>query len=191
MFETFRYLIQLIVECFNSALSFMAILFIMMIGFSMSQFFRALLDDDMVNSEFWVDVHDILFNAFGDFAHSEKSETGLDWFLFVLATFIICLIMMNLFIGILGEKLSEILENREKNDYCELCSIVFLLENLTAWFTKKSESDERAIIIYADSIFKQSENAWSGRVSATTKPILKETKKMQKTMEDEREKHKR
>jgi hypothetical protein len=125
MFKNFRHLVQLIMQCLNEAVSFMAILFILMFGFSLSQYFRHLIDDEMVNSEFWIDVHDILFNAFGDFAHSEKEDSSLDWFFFVLATFIICLIMMNLFIGILGEKLSEMLENKEKSDYCELCSIIF------------------------------------------------------------------
>jgi hypothetical protein len=62
----------MILECLKAATAFMAILFILMIGFALSQYFRSMLDHDMETSEFWIDLHDILFNAFGDFAHSEK-----------------------------------------------------------------------------------------------------------------------
>jgi hypothetical protein len=124
-------------------------------------------------------VHDTLFQAFGDFANTSKFDKGLDWFFFVLATLIICLIMMNLFIGILGEKLSEILENKEKSNYCELCSIIYLLENYIYWFSENHiGTQQKAIIITADKNYKQEDNAWNGRVAATTKPIVAETKKL-------------
>jgi hypothetical protein len=63
-------------------------------------------------------------NSFGEFMtprdYEEESGRGstnfVDWFLFYAATFLILLIMMNLFIGILSEQLSNILENRVRNE---------------------------------------------------------------------------
>jgi hypothetical protein len=36
----------------------------------------------------------------------------MHWIVFGLSTFVICLLMMNLLIGILSEKLAEVLDNR-------------------------------------------------------------------------------
>jgi hypothetical protein len=67
-------------------------------------------------------------NAFGDFAILDTVNDNLfDFSLVVLATFIVCAIMMNLLIGILSEKLAEIVEKRaeKKNEYAEKCMLVF------------------------------------------------------------------
>ena len=66
-------------------------------------------------------------NAFGDFSLAYTDMSLIDSFLFFSSTFLICLIMMNLFIGILSEKLAEVLESRAdaKNEYVELCMLIF------------------------------------------------------------------
>ena len=40
---------------------------------------------------------------------------------------------MNLLIGIISEKLAEVLEQREKNEYFELCQIIYDVESLMFW----------------------------------------------------------
>jgi len=55
--------------------------------------------------------------------------------------------MLNLFIGILSEKLSEILENREKNEYKELCALIYMLENLKLWGLL--QKDKHDVLVYA------------------------------------------
>ena len=67
-------------------------------------------------------------NAFGDFSILDTVNNNLfDFSLCIAATFLVCAIMMNLFIGILSEKLSEIIEKRaeKKNEYAEKCLLVF------------------------------------------------------------------
>ena len=40
---------------------------------------------------------------------------------------------MNLLISIISEKLAEVLEQREKNEYFELCQIIYDVESLMFW----------------------------------------------------------
>jgi len=55
---------------------------------------------------------------------------GVEWFLFYFSTFLMCLVMLNLYIGILSEKLAEILENKVKTQYAKLNKLVYMLESM-------------------------------------------------------------
>ena len=57
------------------------------------------------------------FYAFGDFGSSDDNASIVAWSLFIMSTLLICLIMMNLLIGLISEKLGEELENHSKLDY--------------------------------------------------------------------------
>jgi hypothetical protein len=57
------------------------------------------------------------FYAFGDFGSSDANESIVAWSMFIMSTLLICLIMMNLLIGLISEKLGEELENHSKLDY--------------------------------------------------------------------------
>jgi hypothetical protein len=105
------------------------VLTIQILGFTSAYYWRNRLDITVEQTTLGFNVVAVFFNAFGDFSTLSDNMTGVDWFLFFMATFLILLIMMNLFIGILSEQLSEILENRDRNEYKELCELVFLLEN--------------------------------------------------------------
>jgi hypothetical protein len=74
----------------------------------------------------------IFMNAFGDFSLAKNDMSFIHGFLFFSSTFIVCLIMMNLFIGILSVKLEEVLESRAelKNEYSELCLLICQLQGL-------------------------------------------------------------
>ena len=76
--------------------------------------------------------------------------------------------MMNLLIGMLSETLAEVLENKERNDYYELCYMVLLLENLMFWKFNKTDS-QCSHLIFAQ--YESMESEWDGRVKATTEPI--------------------
>ena len=63
-------------------------------------------------------------NAFGDFGILDTvSSNFYDVLLCLFASVLVCAVMMNLFIGILSEKLAEIIEKRAeaKNEYSEKC----------------------------------------------------------------------
>jgi hypothetical protein len=69
----------------------------------------------------------VILNAFGDFSMIYTDMSLIDSFLIFFAAFLICLVMMNLFIGILSEKLGEVLEARAEpmNEYAEFCELIF------------------------------------------------------------------
>ena len=77
----------------------------------------------------------IIYTAFGDFGESETYEEGEveQMFFFAFSIFILCLIMLNLLIGILSEVMSTILSTQEQSDFSALCDICGDLENLMFW----------------------------------------------------------
>jgi hypothetical protein len=77
--------------------------------------------------------------AFGDFESYEHVELPMQEIFFIVALLILLLIMMNLLIGILSERLAEILENKERNEYISLCSIVLDIESFLIWKWFKKE----------------------------------------------------
>jgi hypothetical protein len=114
VFKEFRYLAKLILECIRGTLSFLAVLSIIMLGFAIAFYwrikFKNLNSEDPTNDVRKLDSFMSVFVlAFADFGGTESYATGWDWFFFFLAVFIICIIMMNLLIGVLSEKLGEVL----------------------------------------------------------------------------------
>ena len=84
---------------------------------------------------------------------------------------------MNLLIGLISERLSEILEGQVRNDYYELCHIVYDIESLIIGKNGfrccgriPDEEEFRTHFVYAES--KVEPNIWDGgRVKATVAPI--------------------
>ena len=71
--------------------------------------------------------------TFGDFQEQAQIESPIQYFIFYLSCFLLLVVMMNLLIGIISEKLGEVLEQREKNEYYELCQILYDIESLMFW----------------------------------------------------------
>ena len=75
----------------------------------------------------------MIWNSFGDFGMAGGRDTTIEgdqiqtddynltwtteWFLFYFSVFLMTLIMMNLYIGILSDELTKILEFRVKHKY--------------------------------------------------------------------------
>jgi hypothetical protein len=95
---------------------------------------------DIEDSSYTENVMSVFMNSFGDFSLLTSEMNTLDYLLLVSSTTLICLVMMNLFIGILSVKLEEIIESRaeDKNKYKELCGLIFEMELLIFW--EKSET---------------------------------------------------
>ena len=128
IFSEFRYLSELIVACLNSVKGFIAVVFIQILGFTFALYWRhQILEEEDDDSNFIQNFSSIFMNAFGDFSLQQEEMVFIDGFIMYGATLLICLVMMNLFIGILGEKLEEVIENRaeKKNVYAEKCMVVF------------------------------------------------------------------
>jgi hypothetical protein len=124
----FRYLATLIVKCFAASMSFLTIQFILMFGFSLAFYWRNIKYYDEDHGDWWSRFIGIYYITFGDFQETDLYKTGFDWTYFLLANIIICIVMMNLLIGILSEKLVEILEIKDQFLYKELLDLIITLE---------------------------------------------------------------
>ena len=76
--------------------------------------------------------------------------------------------MMNLLIGIISEKLSELLDSREQNAFYELCQLMYDLENLLVWREGRAEGQKvpSSHFLWAD--YQLEATPWEGRIKATT-----------------------
>jgi hypothetical protein len=69
-------------------------------------------------------------------------EGGLvQTFIFWFAVIIMCLIMLNLLVGILSEAMANVLTTEEQTDYAALNGIIYDLESLMFW-VKQDPQDE-------------------------------------------------
>ena len=55
--------------------------------------------------------------------------------------------MMNLLIGIISEKLADVLENREVNNYAQLCEILLFMESLMLWKRKDQGTYQHLVYV--------------------------------------------
>jgi len=91
--------------------------------------------------------------------------------------------MMNLIIGILSEKLGEVLDNRERNNYAQLCVLLLEIEGFMAPLTE--ETDEPFFLVYAE--YNEKHVEWKGRVNATTDPIQRKLDIIAKAIDEKAE----
>lgn len=86
-----------------------------MTGFAISFYWRVkykhfqAIDDHTTDVSTLDPFMSVFMVTFGDFGETEGYTTSWDYIFFFLAVFLICLIMMNLLIGVLSEELATIL----------------------------------------------------------------------------------
>jgi hypothetical protein len=108
--------------------SFLTIQLILMFGFSLAFFWRTIrhIEDDF--DSWWSRFVGVYYISFGDFSETAFYTNSFDWTYFIIANTLICVVMMNLLIGILSEKLVEILEIKDQILYGELLDLLVVLE---------------------------------------------------------------
>jgi len=164
-FAQTRILIQYISASIGSMVSFMLVIGIMLVGFSMSYIFLA--GKELTIHEFALGFHHQYLVLFGDFGEL-PINTVFEWTLFVTASLFIPLVMLNLLVAIISEAHAGVVENQNKNDYAQLNSIVLELERLLIW--KRNSGAERDFMIIAE-YENGSQNSWEGRTAATANKV--------------------
>jgi hypothetical protein len=89
--------------------------------------------------------------TFGDFGETEGYTTTWDYIFFFLAVFLICLIMMNLLIGVLSEELGAILGIYEQVVYEELLDLLIGIEILNYGFCPGKKHHKKQSLVYVRS----------------------------------------
>jgi hypothetical protein len=90
-----------------------------------------------------------LLNSFGEFQVNDSFD-GMDWTVFLLAIFIIALVMMNLIIGIIHEKLSDLLDLKVQNNYKNLLDIIIDLEAFMVWNRIWTRTDKMHHLVFCE-----------------------------------------
>jgi hypothetical protein len=157
LYPFFRFFVDLIKGVAMSAdtWKFFIVMIIMVMAFSSALFILALKEcnsDENCSTDFgtWSDDHGLLsmfygsiYLSFGDFAMDPILEFGLmETFIFWFAVVFMCLIMLNLLIGILSEAMATILGDIEKTDVAALNGIIFDLESLMFWVDQDPEDEK-------------------------------------------------
>jgi hypothetical protein len=114
----------MIIECTKDVKEFIVVLAVLISGFALATYYRQILLHEEGNEvlPFSQFGYNTVMTALGDFgAQTETLESFTLSLMFFLTCFIILIVMMNLLIGIISERLAEVLEQKEKNDMLELC----------------------------------------------------------------------
>jgi hypothetical protein len=125
LYETFRFFIDMTKSVFISGKTwkFFVVFFVMLMAVSSSMFLLYLKKADVwgdayVRNGVVIDGDDILmlfkdfvFTSFGDFGFSEELQDDyVQYFIFAFAIIFLCLIMLNMLIGILSDVMAKVLE---------------------------------------------------------------------------------
>jgi hypothetical protein len=170
----YRALIKMIIECTKECVDFLVVLAVLIAGFTLATYYRQILlldESDADYSSMSDHGYSVIMTALGDFgAQTENLDSMVLYAIFFLATLIILIVMMNLLIGIISERLAEVIEQKEKNSYFELCQLICDLENIMFWRRGEIEQDSwKRHFVWAE--LQQQSEPWEGRVRATTRPI--------------------
>jgi uncharacterized protein YneF (UPF0154 family) len=114
----------MIIECTKECFDFMVVLGVLITGFTLATYYRQklMLDEDEEGLPISEHAYGTFMTALGDFESQTNTLDSLVlYFIFFSATLIILIVMMNLLIGIISERLAEVIEQKEKNSYFELC----------------------------------------------------------------------
>jgi hypothetical protein len=162
LYENFRMLIDLCLKVFLDVQTwrFMVVFSIMLMAFCSSHYQYFVKKGDAVTFGNFFQM--IIYTGFGDFGESETYEEGEyeQMFFFAFSIFCLCLIMLNLLIGILSEVMANILSTAEQSDYAALCDICSDLENLMFWVPqdKVDKSDQQHLIFVEEPQLEEKED---------------------------------
>ena len=117
IFQQLRIFIELLNTSMRDIRWFLIVLFVMFASFTSAFYFRR---QTSHNSETQKNVFNLLIMEYqllyGEFA-DESHQLFTDWVLFVLCSFFITLLMMNLLIAIISDTYERVMESIEKSQY--------------------------------------------------------------------------
>ena len=154
-FKPTRYLVKMITECFDDMYSFMILL--VYSGFSFMFLFCALGDHpvDLLMSfkvSFMISIGDFLIDDFN----------FLQYVIFVIATLMVLIIMMNILISIVGDTFDRVQMEATYKDAEAVLDLVLEVENVR--FFNRTISDLRYIHACFEFKEEDAETGWEGRM---------------------------
>jgi hypothetical protein len=130
-------MVELIKQCIFAVKDFCFVLGLMYFAFAEAYYFKNYLnaEPDESQMDFMGHIADIVLDSFGSFRTTNVGwlKSNFEWAFFLFSVFFIVFVMMNLFIGILSEELSNALENQDMIKYASCANSAYNLETFLIW----------------------------------------------------------
>jgi Ion transport protein len=138
IFEKTRYMIQICLEVMKRMGPFVLIYFIAIIGVCISYY------SDSQNPYTFKELFENIYSlSYGQFQNS--NDTNLQTFVFVIATLILTLVLLNLIIALMGDIFQQIKSTMEIADKKEMVSIILEYDSIM-WTIYKEKKNSRMYI---------------------------------------------
>jgi hypothetical protein len=108
-------------------------------------------------------IQNIYLLMYGDFQGSYTSYNVAEWLLFILATIVIPLIMLNLLIAIMSDTYERVTTGMVEADGKELNSLILEQESIMFWNKNVDEKSHLHWVVQTDS---STGGQWQGRIKA-------------------------
>merc|ERR1712224_72218 len=103
-------------------------MFLIVAGYSFAHYSRKRLlpdsDPDKATADFGYALGENLRDSFGDFDALDSYDSVTELVLFCSSTFLLCVVCFNLLVGVLSDKMAQVMEDFETNSFKKLCQNV-------------------------------------------------------------------
>lgn len=173
IYQPTRYLIYMIKECAKDTIPFLVILLYLTITFAITfhNFSSTSEAVHMTFGEAWTHSYLLNFNSF-----QTDSYDNIQWVLFIIATLINPLVLMNMIIALLGNTYGRVKENAVVADLLELAEMIIETESILIWRRSNNDKDYVQICASAEKIEDNEIKSFGAQVKkiSTVIPQIKE-----------------
>jgi WD40 repeat protein len=183
-FKSTRIFVRMVIEVTKDTSSFLILLFYTTLAYA-AMF--AASSAEFRSSGFFLS----LANAYSlDLSQFETKHLSItEWVVFVLATVVNCIIMLNLLISILGDSYERVQVNLVESDYSQMLDIIIEIEKLMIWNRSQGE------LVYLHECRSAEKNRkdveWEGRLRILQDKIMNVREFVEKKYEESEEKNER
>ena len=143
---------------------FLIVLLIALVGFSVS----SLALEDTVDSTIIESLATNYRVMFGDFATDAYHENVAKWVLFICASTLMALVMLNMLVAVMSDTYARVMNDIIPKDFSELNNIILEQEEIMIWNRKKGKAQ---FLHFATYLEKEEKDEWEGQAQALIKSI--------------------
>ena len=104
--------------------------------------------------------------VFGDFFTDQYNNDAAQWILFILASGLLSLIMLNMLVALMSDTYARVMSDIIPKDFCELTNMILEQEEILFW---KWKSGSPQYLHFAQYLEKQEKEQWEGSAGGKMK----------------------
>lgn len=179
IFSRTRYLIRLLQESIQSILGYLVFFSYFIIGFSIISYVN-----DLSGVEKFTQIQEIYKTyelTLGSFNKNNNYDVA-QWTILTLISLILCIIIFNIMISLLGDSFEKVQTDSLSADTQELLEMIFEVENM---IVMRRDRNNVYYFHFADNYFKDEEDTWEGRIRVVSKCMERMSLKQRKQMREQ------